>query len=126
MSGATSPVLHADRLALAIVERGPSSGSDLALVLGVRKETVLRVLRTSSRFERVGSGKSSAWRLAGTEREPLPGDRSADCDQGVAAALAALERRLAGVEAWLGLAGDPGPEKSIAGQIIVEEAAAAN
>ena len=90
----------ADPIALALVERGPSSGSDLALALGVRKETVLRELRASSRFERVGSGRSSAWRLAGTEREPLHGVGSLDRDQSVAAAL---ERRLAAVEARLGM-----------------------
>ena len=98
----------ADRLALALVEQGPRSGSDLALALGVRKQTVLHELRTADRFERVGRGRSSAWRLVGTGREPLYGDGSLDRDEGVAVALAALERRLAVVEARLGLAGAPG------------------
>ena len=60
----------ADRLALAIVGHGPSAGATLAVRIGVRKATVLRALRTNPRFEQVGRGRGSRWRLAGNREDP--------------------------------------------------------
>lgn len=97
----------ADRLALAIVEHGPSAGSTLAARIGVRKATVLRELRTNPRFEQLGRGRGSSWRLAGNRMdpawEPLGTDSSgragsAQIGPNVLARLDAIEARLAALE----------------------------
>jgi hypothetical protein len=99
---------RADRLARAILEEGPASGAHLAVAVGARKATVLCELRlATARFERVGRGRASLWRLAGTGSEPLHGHGSPVADHGEVGAvlerLAALERRLAVVEQRLDL-----------------------
>jgi hypothetical protein len=58
----------ADLLALAIVEHGPASGSELARCVHVWKATVLAELRASPRFELLGRGRGSRWRLAAESR----------------------------------------------------------
>jgi hypothetical protein len=94
--------LLADRIALAIVERGPSPGSTLATVVAARKATVLRELRTNPRFEQLGYGRGSRWRLAGNRydpgREPLGPNPNEVPGEVVADRLAAVERRLAELE----------------------------
>ena len=91
------PTLAA-RLATAILEHGPASGTDLAVTVGVRKATVLNELRNATRFKCVGRGPASVWRLAGTGSEPIHGDGSTQADQASPPAVlerfAALERRL--------------------------------
>jgi hypothetical protein len=122
----------ADRLALAIAEHGPASGSRLAVILGVRKQVVLRELWDARRFERVGRGSTSSWRLVGTDREPT--DRVARVDpdpevtrdlremlDAILARLTRLEQRLDRL--------DPAPpanvDRPLDGQITVDEALAA-
>jgi hypothetical protein len=101
----------ADRLMLAMVEHGPTSGSRLARLVHVRKCDALAELRTNSRFAKVGRGRGSRWRPAGwhprgTGQEPQ--GREARPDRGKTAGvgdrerLEALERRVAELE---GLAG---------------------
>jgi hypothetical protein len=96
----------ADRIALAILEHGPSAGSALALLVGARKATVLEALRTNRMFERVGNGPGSRWRVA---REPIQGawepigrdhwdESGSDDGLDVAERLRALERRVAQLE----------------------------
>jgi hypothetical protein len=76
----------ADRVALAIVERGPTSGTRLALVVGARKSSVLAELRSDPRFVATGEGRATVWRLASAvERtravragEPVPGRAQGD------------------------------------------------
>lgn len=135
MTGRPQRSTLADELAAAIVAGGPAPGSQLAGVVGARKATVLRALREARRFERVGRGPSSAWRLAGTGWEPIHGDESVDRDRYVARAvldafatiearLAAIERRLAELEpARATTRDDNGP---LAGQLTVDAALARN
>lgn len=54
----------ADRLAFAIVAHGPRAGSRLARDVVARKDDVLRELRVNARFEQVGRGRATTWRLA--------------------------------------------------------------
>jgi hypothetical protein len=72
----------ADRLALAIVEHGPSSGSRLAGRVAANKAAVLLELRTNPMFESTGRGRGSSWRLAGNRLrppwEPIGTDSTAD------------------------------------------------
>lgn len=49
----------ADRLAAVILERGPTSGSELAWLVRTRKQIVLRVLRDDRRFVTVGKGRGA-------------------------------------------------------------------
>jgi hypothetical protein len=92
----------AERCAAMLAERGAMSGTELAGLVGARKAVVLDVLRSAPRFERVGRGPSSAWRLTGTGWEPMHGDGSVGRDHDVALAvldrLGALERELAEVK----------------------------
>ncbi len=95
--------LLADRLALAIVEHGPSSGTDLALWVAARKQTVLETLRADRRFESLGLGRGSRWRLAAGNRyypawEPLGTDPGDGAGETLPARVAALERRVAELE----------------------------
>jgi hypothetical protein len=82
----------------------------LAVGLAVRKTTVLRELRGNPRFEQLGHGRGSSWRLAGNRYEPPwepqgpnHGDGSgkdiADRLAAVDERLTAVERRLASIEA---------------------------
>ena len=96
----------ADRLALAILEHGPTCGSRLAVVVGARKDDVLRELRTNPRFENLGRNRGSRWRLAAGNRydppwEPLGTVPSGESELDVTERLAAVERRLAEVETRL-------------------------
>jgi hypothetical protein len=73
----------ADLLELAIVTHGPSSGSALAAKVVARKAAVLEELRTNPRFECLGRGRGSRWRLAVGNRideieEPLGTDSGVD------------------------------------------------
>jgi hypothetical protein len=102
----TAPELLADMLALAIVAHGPSSGSDLSAKVRVRKQTVLRELRTNPRFESVGRGRGSKWRLAGNREWPPVEPVGTDPTMGVGVDvlselrdhLERLEHRVAAVE----------------------------
>lgn len=104
----------ADRLALAIVEHGPTSGTRLAVLVAAQKAGVLAELKANPMFECVGRARGSRWRLAGNRNrppwEPLGTDPRGESvsDDGVAVVerLAALEcrvdeleRRLAETEA---------------------------
>ena len=53
-----------DRLALAIIEHGPASASQLATRLAVRKADVLHELNARPLFENLGNGRGSSWRIA--------------------------------------------------------------
>lgn len=97
--------LLADRIALALIEHGPTSCERLARIIEARTATVRAVLRTDERFERAGAGRGSRWRLAldphespwdGWGRIPSEGSR-----QNVAPRLAALERRVTQLERQL-------------------------
>ena len=92
---------------LAIVTHGPSPGSRLALKVQARKAAVLAELRRNPRFERIGRGRGSCWRLASGNRieptwEPLGTDPSVGVRQTLASAvderLDDLERRVAELE----------------------------
>jgi hypothetical protein len=100
-----------DRLALAIIEHGPTAGSRLALIVGARKEAVLRELRSSRMFESTGRGRGSKWRLAGNRTEapgePLGTDSEGQPDRDLTRRLDTLERRLAEVERQLAKVGAP-------------------
>src|SRR5262245_3153986 len=126
MSGQPQRSMLADVLALVLLECGPTSASELAPIVGARKERVLRELRTAPRFRRIGRGRASAWELAGTGREPHHGDGTAEGDLDVIAVvldrLAALDARLAAVETRLEV-GCP-TLVEFGGQITVDEAAA--
>ena len=97
-----STAVLADRLALAIVEHGPASGSDLAIRVAARKTTVLRELQEDARFECLGSGRGSRWRLAGNRidprREPMGTEASDGRGETLAEQLLALEARVAELE----------------------------
>jgi hypothetical protein len=93
----------ADRLAVAILADGPTSASRLARRVGVRKETVVRELRSSPKFEQLGRGSRTTWRLAqGTGWEPLGtgSERSGRLrpTPNAQERLEALERRVAAIE----------------------------
>lgn len=94
-----------DWLALALIEHGPSSGSVLSSLVGARKGTVLRELRSNPRFERVGGGRTTTWRLVSHAWEPQGTDcgRRAGIDDlaGIAQRQGALERRVAALERLL-------------------------
>jgi hypothetical protein len=81
-----------DALVLAIATEGPASGTKLALRVGVRKSAALAALNSSERFERVGGGHTTVWRLTGTGREPIRGNGTVE---DVLAAVRELQRRLA-------------------------------
>lgn len=107
MSERRATLPFADLLALAILEHGPASGSELARRVKVRKRTVLDELRTSPRFERIGSGPGSRWRLASQRSalapwEPMGTGSYAQDEESVGQngsdRLAALERRVAELE----------------------------
>jgi len=73
----------ADRVALAIVEHGPTSCELLARLVEARTSDVRAALRADPRFERVGTGRGSRWRLSlpawdGLGRIPTAGSRSDD------------------------------------------------
>ena len=91
-----------DLLALAILEHGPDSGSTLARMVHARKQAVLDELRSNPRFERLGRGRGSRWRLAarpwepmGTEDRARPGLHD---PLALSGRLDALERRLVELE----------------------------
>jgi hypothetical protein len=134
----------ADRLALEL-ERGPAPGSRLALILGVRKQVVLRELREARRFEMIGRGSTSSWRLVGTGWEPTGRVARPEPDPGVTLELRetldailarltsetekvdAILARLSGIEERLDRL-DPAPanaDRPLAGQITVDEVIAA-
>jgi hypothetical protein len=89
----------ADLLAFAIIEHGPSPGTNLALWVGVRKIDVLRELQANPMFEHVGRGRSSTWKLASEPLqapwEPLGTESSADRLDDLAQRVHKLERRFA-------------------------------
>lgn len=101
----------ADRLALALIEHGPTSATHLAPAVKARKADVLRELRASARFERRGNGRGTRWRLSplGTEWDPKGTDNPPGLGiphaEGFAVRLAALERRLDALERRNGSAG---------------------
>lgn len=109
----------ADRIALAIIEHGPTSGSRLAAAVAVRKADVMRELRTNPRFDHVGRGRGSKWRYVGNRESPPwepmgpnPGEGlGVDTGSALGDRLAALERRVAALErqAARGDAGVPAP-----------------
>jgi hypothetical protein len=76
------------------LEDGPCSGSRLAHGLGTRKADVLALLRASPTFERIGKGRYTTWKLAGTEQEPLQGNDSVVVMSDLVARIAAVEARL--------------------------------
>lgn len=111
-----STAVLAERLALAIVTHGPSSGSDLARKVGAIKAAALHVLRTNSIFARVGHGRASKYGLAvpagrseplGTDAEPLSGRAGHNPDSHLTddlrETLAAFSMRLDAIERLLGL-----------------------
>jgi hypothetical protein len=91
-----------DLLALAILEHGPDSGSALARTVNTRKQAVLDELRTSSRFEQLGRGRGSRWRLAAMPWEPMgtqDGERQGiDDPLALKDRLGTLEHRIAELE----------------------------
>jgi hypothetical protein len=98
--------LLADRLALAILEHGPTAGAKLARLVATRDAEVRRVLERDPRFVRVGAGRGSRWHLTlpgplalwdEMGRDSRAGSRSEDAVNGTER-LGALERRLAEVE----------------------------
>jgi hypothetical protein len=108
--------LLADRLALVLHDHGAMPCERLARVVAMRTAAVRTVLRDDPRFERVGSARSSRWRLVlpldgvtdgrhngsgrmrdGLGRIPSPEPRSTD-GLDVAERLEALERGLRAVE----------------------------
>lgn len=110
----------ADRLALALIEHGPTSAARLALAVAARKADVLRELRASARFERAGAGRASRWRLApptnawepkGTGWEPkgidYPTGVGVSLAEDFGVRLAAIERRLDALERRNGNAAAP-------------------
>jgi hypothetical protein len=127
-------VTLADRLALALVEHGPESGSRLARHVHVRKRDVLAELRTSPRFVQVGRGRNATWRPEGwdprgtgqepqrTRSEPRPGKAAG---AGERERLEALERRVARLERQLAATGtaeaNGGNGAVIDGQMTVEQ-----
>jgi hypothetical protein len=92
----------ADLLALAILDHGPSPGSRLALKVQARKAAVLAELRRNPRFEQIGRGRGSRWRLALGAWEPLGTDPRAEAREDVRPdvdeRLADLECRVAELE----------------------------
>jgi hypothetical protein len=56
-------VTLADLIERLLLELGPLSGCDIARELGRRKGDVLRELNENPRFERVGVGRGTLWRL---------------------------------------------------------------
>jgi hypothetical protein len=96
--------LLADRLALALLEHGPTSASRLALAVRARKADVLRELRAGPHFDHVGAGRGSRWRLVLTQGswEPQGTIPSADVvsphSPALSERLGALEHRLSAVE----------------------------
>lgn len=92
----------ADRLALAILEHGPDSGSTLARRVAARKAAVIAELETNPRFERLGRGRGSRWRLVGSRIEgawePMGTEKSVEPDESLAGRLYELERRLEALE----------------------------
>ena len=92
----------ADRIALAILEHGPSPGSDLALRVQARKATVLAELRSNRMFEQFGHRRGSRWRLAGNRyepaQEPLGPNHGDHPTSDLADRMDALERRLDAIE----------------------------
>lgn len=71
MSGRPSAAeLLADRLALAIVECGPASGTRLAVLVAAQKAAVLGELKANPMFEQTGRARGSRWRLAGNHVQP--------------------------------------------------------
>jgi hypothetical protein len=61
----------ADRLALAIVEHGPSAATALANRVAARKADVLAELKAKPMFVHEGRGRGSKWRLDGNRCDPL-------------------------------------------------------
>jgi hypothetical protein len=57
-----------DRLALAILADGPTSGAQLARRVKARKGDVLHELRSRPRFERRGRGRASRWSFSAWDR----------------------------------------------------------
>jgi hypothetical protein len=95
-----------DRIALALLEHGPTSCEQLARIVEARTSDVRRALRDDPRFEHVGAGRGSRWRLAlepseavwdGLGRILSEGSRSTD-GSAVEARLGELERRLDALE----------------------------
>lgn len=95
----------ADRLALAVLEHGPLPCERLARLVEVRTAAVRQVLDADPRFEHVGAGRGSRWRLSlppanawdGLGRILSPGSMSDD-GLDLAERLRALERRVAQLE----------------------------
>jgi hypothetical protein len=114
-----------DRLMLAILEHGPTSGSRLARIVHVRKRDVLAELRTSPRFALEGRGPTATWRPAaweprGTGQEPRGTGseprRGVTVGSGDRERLEALERRVARLER---LAGVEAPQSNGDGMLIL-------
>jgi hypothetical protein len=100
-------------IALAIVTDGPTAGSTLALRVHAQKAAVLAELRGNPRFEQIGQGRGSRWRIAAREPqrapwEPLGTDSSVEARETLGTTVvdrlddleqrvAELERRVAGV-----------------------------
>ena len=91
-----------DLLALAILEHGPDSGSALARMVHARKQAVLDELRGNRRFERLGRGRGSRWRLAARPWEPMGTEDRAhagiDDPPALVERLGVIERRLVELE----------------------------
>jgi hypothetical protein len=92
----------ADRLALAILERGPYSGERLARYVRARRVDVVAAMTADPRFVRAGAGRGTRWTLAlarwdGMGREDTAGSMSEDGTT-VAARLDDLERRIVELE----------------------------
>jgi hypothetical protein len=99
------PELLAGRLALAILEHGPLSGSALSIRVAARKDAVLRELRSNPMFECLGRARGSRWSLAGnrvdpsrepqgTDPVPQGTDPGAESTEDLGRRLLALERRI--------------------------------
>ena len=88
-----------DLLALAILEHGPDPASKLALRVKARGASVALELRTNPRFERVGNGRGTRWRLSQGSWEDLGReDRANPGRDDLAESLDALTRRVAELE----------------------------
>jgi hypothetical protein len=132
----------ADAIAAVLEQGGPTSANAIALNVRARRKVLLEVLRDAPRFERLGRGRRTVWRLAGTGREPLHGVARPAPDQDVTLVLLdalravqarldelaaipsrldAIERRLAEVER----ARSSTDDRALPGQITVDEAIAA-
>jgi hypothetical protein len=103
----SAPPELGDKLAATLAEHGPTSGSSLARQLRVRKGDTLLALHADRRFELIGRGSSSVWRLAdshqygnrlGTSLEPLYGHANVDGTNELLDRVTALEKRLEALE----------------------------